>query len=105
MDKSKFTKAIMYLTALKEQIEKINKEYEVDDNDILYYHYFEGENYEYHYQYVCNLRPMLTLTRQPWELNIYLDGEDGISSKTTYAGSTPKELLANIEAGIVYNKK
>ena len=104
MDKTKFTKAIMYLTTLKEQVEKINKEYGVDDNDTLYYHYFEGEKQEHHYQYVCNLRPQITLTRKHWELNIYTDGEDGISKKATYAGSTPKELLANIEAGIVYKK-
>ena len=104
MDKTKFTKAIMYLTTLKEEVEKINKEYGVDDNDILYYHYFDGDGIEQHYQYVCYLRPTLTLPRQPWELNIYIHHEDGTKDKTTYAGSTPKELLANIEAGIIYKE-
>ena len=104
MDKSKFNKAILYLAELRDQVERINKEYEVDDNDVLYYHYFEGNDWEHHYQYVYHRHPEFTRTKQPWELNIYTEGKEGIISTITYVGSTPKELFENIEAGITFKK-
>lgn len=104
MDKSKFTKAIMYLTALNEQIGKINEEYGVDDNDVLYYHYFEGNDWEHHYQYVYHRHPEITHTKQPWELNIYTESKNGTSSKITYAAPNPKKLLKNIEEGKAFIK-
>ena len=104
MDKSKFNKAILYLAELRDQVERINKEYGVDDNDVLYYHYFEGDNWEYHYQYIYNRHPEFTRRKQPWELNIYTESKEGVTKTITYVGSTPKELLENIEAGITSKK-
>lgn len=104
MDKSKFNKAILYLAALRDQVERINEEFGVDDNDILFYHYFEENDKEHHYQFVYRRHPEFTHSKQPWEFNIYTEGKDVVNDRVTYVGSTPKELLEHIEAGIVYKR-